>query len=36
MLTIVDKPNDNLQITSEQATVTVDNKIIVSESITIE
>ena len=36
MLTMVDKPNDDLQITSEQATVTVDNKITVSESITIE
>ena len=36
MLTMVDKPNDDLQITSEPATMTVDNKIIVSESITIE
>ena len=36
MLAMVDKPNDDLQIISEQATMSVDKTIIVSESITIE
>ena len=35
-LPMVTEPNNDLQITSEQANMTVDNKIIVSESITIE
>ena len=35
-LATVTEPNNDLQITSEQANMTVDNKIIVSESITIE
>ena len=36
MLTMVDKTNNDLQIISEQATMTVDNQIIFSESITTE
>ena len=35
-LATVTESNNDLQITSEQANMTVDNKIIVSESITIE
>ena len=36
MLIMVDKPSNDMQITSEQATMTFDNKVIVSESVTIE